>query len=204
MAKQQRAAVFTERETELIELVAATAAAKVYADGAGGQIDHYRIIEKLLYNYKRLETLVKNEEEYLTVEHHGRSKSVVVFMPSGGIRQTEEEVAGEIARERLLHYEKTAANFREVEKVINLFRERKEFIVIRMYYMGEDPDGNARKPSAPQYTWEDIALELSARDILKDEKTARRWRKNLINDMAVCMFGRAGAMTVGQYRHRNI
>jgi hypothetical protein len=206
MAKKpaaQESATVTDELLRLIELAATTAASKVYADGAG-RADHYRAIEKLLYNYKRLETLVRNEEEYLTVESHDKSKSVVVFSPNGGAYRTVEEVAEEIARDRLLKYERTCSNFREVEQVINLFREIKEFIVIRMYYMGEDADGNERDPSAPRYTWEDIALELSARNMLKNEKTARRWRKNLINDMAVCMFGRAGAMTVGQCRHRNV
>ena len=200
MAQNEAGGIFTERELEMIELSAVAAARGIGVNTPGGAADHYRIVEKLLYNFKRLETLVKNDEQYLTVEQHGKSKSVVVYTPSGGAYRTEDEIAGDVARERLINYERTAANFREVEKVIDLFRESKEFIVIRMYYFNEDPEGNPRKPEAPRYTWEEITVELSDRCILKDEKTARRWRTNLINDIAVCMFGVAGAVTVGKYR----
>jgi len=163
-------------------------------------IDHYRSVERLLYNYKRLETLVKNEREYLSVEHHEKSKSVVVHMAGGGKYRTKENVVEELARERLLNYEKTAARFREVEKVIDIFRNRKEFIVIRMYYFNETADGCERAAEAPQYTWEEIAFELSEFDILRDEKTARRWRTNLINDIAVTMFGTAAAVSLSKNR----
>jgi G3E family GTPase len=200
MVANKADAIFTEREKEIIELSAAAGARVAITETAAGAIDHYRIVEKLLYNYKRLETLVRNDEEYLTVEQHGKSKSVVVYAPSGGAYRMEDEIAGDAARERLMSYERTAANFREVEKVIRLFRENKEFIVIRMYYFNEDATGAQRQPGVPQYTWEEIALELSERGILKDEKTARRWRTNMINDIAVCMFGVAGAIAAGNYK----
>jgi hypothetical protein len=205
MAKKttaQASAEISNEVRQLIELTATTAAMRVYADGAG-QVDHYRTTEKLLYNYKRLESLVRNEEEYLTIEHHAKSKSVVVFNPSGGAFKTEEDVMLEAAHERAISYARAVVNFREVERVIDLFRDRKEFIVIRMYYFREDADGNEREHSGARCTFEDIAIELSERDILKDEKTARRWRTNLISDIAVCMFGKAAAISTGAYRPKN-
>jgi hypothetical protein len=196
----ESAKVFNERETDLIELAASQAAAKVYNETAGDKLDYYRIVEKLLYNYKRLAMLVLNKKDYLNVEYHEKSKSIVVFgngshMPDG--------VEAELTRTKLLSYEKTAANFRDIESVLNLFRERKEFIVIRMYYFGEDADGKEREAGAEKYTWEEIAFELSRREILKDEKTARRWRTNLINDIAVCMFGKAGAISLGRKHNKS-
>lgn len=205
MAKKDQSNGIAEEVKELIALTAEETATKIYMENVSGQVNYYRIIEKLLYNYNRLSVLVRNEEEYLTVELHGRSKSVVVYSESGGGQyQSGDDVAEEVARQKLLNYERTAANFREVEKVIDLFRHRKEFAVIRMYYFGEDADGNQRDTAAPQYTWEEIALELSERDILKDAKTARRWRNNIINDIAVCMFGRAAAISTGVYRGKQL
>lgn len=204
MAKKQQAGIADEVK-ELIALTAEETASRVYMENVSGQVNYYRIVEKLLYNYKRLEALVRNEEEYLTVELHGRSKSVTVYSASGGgTYKCADDIAEEVARERLANYERTASNFREVEKVLDLFRARKEFIVIRMYYFGEDADGNERTDNAPQYTWEQIALELSERGILRDEKTARRWRNNIINDIAVCMFGKPAAISTGVFRGKNL
>lgn len=205
MANKEQHNGIAEEVKELIALTAEETASKIYLENITGQVNYYRIVEKLLYNYKRLDALVANEEEYLTVELHGKSKSVTVYSPSGGgTYRAEEDIVEEVARQRLLNYERTATNFREIEKVIDLFRARKEFDVIRMYYFGEDAEGNQRDQDAPQYTWEEIALELSERDILKDAKTARRWRNNIINDIAVCMFGKAAAISTGVYRGKTL
>lgn len=186
----------------VIDATAEKTASKIYMENVTGQVNYYRIMERVLYNYKKLKKLVQNEREYLTVEMHSRSKSVVVASSSGtrGVFVSDEEIAEEVARERLANYERTAANLHEVEKVINMFRDEKQFIVIQMYYFNEDADGNEREAGAPQYTWEDIALELAERGILKDEKTARRWRNNLINDMAIVMFGKTAAISTGVFR----
>ena len=203
--KNEKTGGVAEGIKELIALTAEETASRVYLENVSGQVNYYRIIEKLLYNYKRLKTLVENEEEYLTVELHEKSKSVTVYSAhGGGTYKCAEDIAEEVARERLANYERTAANFREVEKVLALFRNRKEFVVIRMYYFGEDPDGNERGNDAPQYTWEQIALDLSERGILRDEKTARRWRNNIINDIAVCMFGKPAAISTGVFRGKGI
>lgn len=193
---------------DLRELIAATAeetAAKIYMENVAGQVNYYRIVEKLLYNYKSLQELVRNEKEYLTVERHERSKSVVVYSSgSRGVYQSQDDIAEELAREKLLNYERTAANLREVEKVLAIVRNRKQFIVIRMYYFNENADGSEREASAPQNTWDDIAFELGERGILKDAKTARRWRNNIINDIAVLMFGKPAAISTGVFRGKNL
>jgi len=173
------------------------------ATGGGAQLNHYRIIEKLLYNYKRLERLVKREADYLSAGRHAKSKYMIVYAPGGNAFKTDEDATREIERERLTNYERTAARFREIDSVIALFRDSREFIVIRMYYFNEDPDGNERAPDSQKYTWEEIAFELSERGVLRDEKTARKWRTKIITEIAICVFGLAAAVTSDEYRSRN-
>ena len=42
--------------------------------------------------------------------------------------------------------------------------------------------------------------ELSDAGILKEIKTARRWRNKIVNDMAVCVFGIPAAVSAATYR----
>lgn len=193
--------------TELRELIAVTAeetASKIYNENISGQVNYYRIIERLLYNYNKLKALVENEKEYIAVELKGKSKSIVSFSSCGGGYKSQDEIIEEIEKQKQISYKRTAANFEEVEKVISLFEDRKEFAVIRMYYFNEDAEGNQREEALPQYTWEEVAHELSRMGVLKDSKTARRWRNNIINDMAVCMFGKPAAISTGVFRSKII
>ena len=82
--KNEKTGGVAEEIKELIALTAEETASRVYLENVSGQVNYYRIIEKLLYNYKRLKTLVENEEEYLTVELHEKSKSVTVYSAPGG------------------------------------------------------------------------------------------------------------------------
>ena len=36
--------------------------------------------------------------------------------------------------------------------------------------------------------------------LIRDAKSARRWRNKIVNDMAVCMFGKPAAVGAGTYR----
>lgn len=178
-------------------------AVKLYLENVSGQVNYYRAVESLLYNYVKLKKLVADEEKYTAVFMQDKSKSIVSYSAnSGGTFKTKDDIYDEIARQKEHSYQRTKARFEEVERVINLFRERKEFIVIRMYYFGQDADGNQRPEDCDQYTFEDIAATLSERGILRDEKTARRWRSRIINDMAVCMFGKPAAISAGTYRQK--
>ena len=100
---------------------------------------------------------------------------------------------------KIAHH-RTRARFEEIDRVVKLFAERKEFHVIRMYYFGEDAQGNERPTGAEPYTWEAIAAELEGMGLIRDAKSARRWRNKIVNDMAVCMFGKPAAVGVGTYR----
>lgn len=206
MTKKKGVEISPEWVEKLVDLAAGKAAdetvARVYMESIVGRVNYYRIVEKVLYNYKKMERLANNDE--ITVELHGKSKSVTVFMPNGGMRQykMDEDIAEELAHQELLDHMVTSARFHKIKKIIDEYRTCKEFIVIRMYYFGEDADGNERTEDAPQYTWEEIAFTLSERGILKDIKTARRWRNKLINDIAIGMFGIDAAISSGVYAEK--
>ena len=192
--------MITEEIKELIREVAKETASAVCIENATGQIDFYKAMEMLLNNYTKLAALVGDEEAYLKIDLQSKSKSIVTFaLGAGGYNgtKTDDEIIEDLRRQRAVQYQKTKARFDEVDRVIQLFKNRKEFHVIRMYYFGEDAQGN--KCETP-YTFEKIAEELESLGLLKDERTARRWRSRIVTDMAVCMFGSAAAIGAGRIR----
>lgn len=201
MAKK-KAGIITEEVKELINEVARATASMAYIDNVGGEINYFRAMESLLYNYKKLAALVADYEAYTTIELRERSKSIVQFSPSSGGYKTQDDIIAEMERDKVISYHRTRARFEDIDRVIRLFADRKEFHVIRMYYFGEDAEGNARPAGEQQYTWEDIAEELSGMGLIRDAKSARRWRNKIVNDMAVCMFGKPAAVGVGTYRRK--
>lgn len=191
----------SEDVRELINEVARATACAAY-ENTSGPVNYFRAMESLLFNYKKLAALVADYEGYMKVELPEKSTSIVAFSPSSGYSgyKAREDILEEIERDKLAAYQKTRARFEELEKVVNLFRDRKEFHVVRMYYFGEDAQGNERPENAKPYTWEEIAFELSDMGLVRDAKSARRWRNKIVNDMAVCMFGKAAAVGMGAYR----
>lgn len=189
----------SEDVRELINEVARATACAAY-ENTSGPVNYFRAMESLLFNYKKLAALVADYESYMKVELPEKSTSIIAFSPSSGPYKAKEDILEEIERDKLAAYQRTRARFEELEKVVNLFRDRKEFHVVRMYYFGEDAEGNQRPDDAKSYTWEEIAFELSDMGMVRDAKSARRWRNKIVNDMAVCMFGKAAALGMGAYR----
>jgi hypothetical protein len=194
----------TPEARELIQLTAKTTAAetatKFFTEGTG-KINYYRAVETLLYNYNKLRKLVENEEDYTAVMLQKKSTSFVTFSPNAGYTdKTDDDIFDEIKHQKEMSYQRTKTQFEGVERIINLFKDRKEFIVIRMYYFNQDAQGNQRPADSEQYTFEEITSELSELGLLRDIKTARRWRSKIINDMAVCMFGQPAAISASTYR----
>ena len=191
----------SEDVRELINEVARATACAAY-ENMSGPVNYFRAMESLLFNYKKLAALVADYEGYMKVELPEKSTSIIAFSPLSGTYKAKEDILEEIERDKLAEYQRTRARFEELEKVVNLFRDRKEFHVVRMYYFGEDAEGNQRPDDAKPYTWEEIAFELSDTGMVRDAKSARRWRNKIVNDMAVCMFGKAAAVGMGTYRGR--
>ena len=96
---------------------------------------------------------------------------------------------------RTASYERTRARFEELDAVIRQFGNREEFIVIRMYYFGEDADGNDRG-EAGALTFEAISAELTGKGVIRTEKTLRTWRTRLVQEMTVLLFGVDGAVSI--------
>ena len=144
-------------------------------------------METLLYNYKKLAALVADEEAYCEVEYHAGRKTFSTTPQAKGFiqRKTEAEIVEEMREEKQKQFKETKSGFDRLTRAISLFKGHKEFVVIRLYYFGEDINGNPREGGTA--TWEEIAEELSDAGVLKEIKTARRWRNKIVNDMAVCV-----------------
>ena len=188
-----------EEMKELIKEIAQETASCAYQDNIGGTVNYFRVMESLLYNYKKLEALVADEAEYIQVEYKEKSTSLVAYSSSSCVHKTKEDILEEMKQERIVSFQRTKARFDEVDRVVKLFQDKKEFHVIRMYYFDEGADGSARDSNKP-YTWDDIATELSIMGYVRDTKSARRWRNNIVNDMAVCLFGKPAAISSATYK----
>lgn len=182
---KKKTGLITDEVRELINEVARETASMAYIDGMGGEVNYFRAMESLLFNYKKLAALVADYEAYTHVELQGRSASISSYSPSSGYTyRTEEDILDEMKRDKIISYHRTRARFEEIDRVVKLFAERKEFHVIRMYYFGEDAQGNERPAGAEPYTWEAIAAELEGMGLIRDAKSARRWRNKIVNDSA--------------------
>lgn len=167
-------------------------------ESKGKNINYFKAMEMLLYNYPKLKALVADKEAYTEVEIHERSKDLIMRSPSsGGLPKDREDKWQEIKRERTISYLRTLDQFEEIDRVVQLFKDRPEFDIIRMYYFNEDKDGNQRPDYAPKYTFEDIGFELGI-----DKDTARRRRNALVRDMTISMWGSAAAVAVCTWKEK--
>lgn len=172
---KKKTGLIADEVRELINEVARETASMAYIDGMGGEVNYFRAMESLLFNYKKLAALVADYEAYTHVELQGRSASISSYSPSSGYTyRTEKDILDEMKRDKIISYHRTRARFEEIDRVVKLFAERKEFHVIRMYYFGEDAQGNERPAGAEPYTWEAIAAELEGMGLIRDAKSARR------------------------------
>lgn len=204
MAKKQ--AVLSDELKAAIEEAARAGAFEAYKTNAGSYVNYFKAMESLLRNYKKLAALVADEEAYCEVEYHAGRKTFAAGASSGGgyyQQRTEADIIDELREEKQKQFQKTKHGFESLDKAIRLFEAQKEFAVIRLYYFGEDISGNPRA-GGKAATWEETAFELEEAGILKEIKTARRWRNKIVNDMAVCVFGIPAALSAGTYRDRAV
>lgn len=158
--------------------------------------NYFRIMEKLLYSYPALKRIVSDKAGYTKVELRERSKTLVNFKPSGQWK-SREDVIEELERDKEAEFDTTAKDFKRLDRVIQQFKDRKEFPVIRLYYLNENADGSPRPPDAPEMTWEELSAELD-----RGIKTVSRWRNDIVNDMAICLFGIDAAIQAGTERKK--
>ena len=154
----------------------------------------YRATERLLRAWPRLKRIHDHPEDY-GFEPVQRSKDISVAPPPGSGVHDPMEAAEAHVDSRAASYDRTVARFNEIDAVVRTFEDKPEFVVIRMYYFGEDAAGNDRGDARP-YTFEEIAEELSYAGIERSERTLRIWRTKLVQDMTVMLFGVDGAVSV--------
>jgi len=167
-----------------------------------GYVNYFKAMEALLYNYHKLEALVADEDAYCEVEYHsGRKTFSSASKVTGYVqRKTEAEIVDDIREEKQRRFAETKSAFAALQRAIALFEGQKEFSVIRLYYFGENIDGSLRQDGRAA-TWEEVTEALSDAGILREIKTARRWRNRIVNDMAVCVFGAPAALSAATVRH---
>lgn len=189
----------TKKQEELEKIIAdtakLTASEVVRQQNVANQTNLYRVMERLLRSYKAIQKIVSNPDEY-GFEPPARSTSISVAPPPGGGFRDREEAMEDILKARHTSFERTVARFNEINNVVKLYEDRPEFIVIRMYYFNEDADGCERPADSKYYSFEEISEELSARGIQRSDKTLRKWRTALVQEMTVTLFGIDGALSV--------
>ena len=182
---------------QIIESAAKSAASEVVRQQRRSRnVNLYRAMERLLRSYPYLRKLALHPEDYGFVPPE-RSKSITIAPPAGGGVRDHEEMIADAISDRVASYERTKARYDELDSVVSQFKNRPEFIVIEMYYWNQDSHGNERDEDSKQYTFEDISQELSASfGIQRSEKTLRKWRTELVQEMTVLLFGIDGAISV--------
>ncbi len=155
----------------------------------------YRTTERLLRNYKKYQHLVTDLEGY-GFEPIEKSHSVSVAPPPGSGVTDKLDLYDEHVAARRASYERTKARYDEIDAVVRQFRDKEEFIVIRMYYFNENANGQDRGEDAKSYTFEEISEELAIVGINRSEQTLRKWRTRLVQDMTVLLFGVDGAVSI--------
>lgn len=173
----------------------------VRQQGAASRSNHYKDTERLLRNYKAMKRLYDHPEEY-PLTPPARSKSVTVAPPSGAGFRSHEDIMDEVIEARLRSYGVSCAQFRWIDDVIKQFENKPEFIVIRMYYFGEDAHGDDRPEGSRDYTFEEISEALAEVGLSRSEKTLRTWRSQLVQDMTVCLFVMDGTLSLGNREAR--
>lgn len=183
------------KEQQLMEESAEAGARKVLQLQAQQRnINLYRAMERLLRGFAYRVRIAEHPEEFDFFKT-GRSKDISIAPPPGtGV--VDKIQAGEIFTEaRKKAYEVEMYKLQQTYYAIAPFKDKPEFIVVRMYYFNEDANGNSRGDAKP-YTFAEIAEALDAVGIQRSEKMLRKWRTRLVQDMTVLMFGADGVVSV--------
>lgn len=157
-------------------------------------VQHYRIMERMLFGYKKLAERVRNHQEYMEI--HERSKSITFASSSMSGYKDRDDILDEAIAEREASYQRSKAQYDEIDSIVRQFAHLEEFIVIRMYYFNEDAHGNDRGDDAKKYTFAEITDELAEMGIARNERTVRSWRTRIVEDMTVQLFGVEGAISI--------
>ena len=157
-------------------------------------INLYRAMERLLRGFSHRVRIAEHPEEFDFFKT-GKSKDISVAPPPGTGVVDKIEAAEMFTEARKKAYEIEMYKLQQTYYAIAPFKDKPEFLIIRMYYFNEDVNGNSRGDAKP-YTFSEIAEELASIGIERSEKMLRIWRTKLVQDMTVMMFGADGALSV--------
>lgn len=143
---------------------------------------HFAMAEKLLYAYPKLKKVIESRQEYLEGIYRERSKDFVSTMGAKAYK-SREEILEEMQEDRESEYYKTIIAVRHIEAALKTCENEPGYRFVRMFYFNEDIDGNPRGYEK-RCTWEEIAEVMK-----KDTKTVRRWRNQIVDQFAICIFG---------------
>lgn len=140
----------------------------------------FKNAEKLLYNYNSLKEHVADENEYFDMMYKNSSKSIVRYSKSKVYISDDE-----MLKSREGSYLRSKGDLQRIEKAVKKVKDKKEFNVIQLRYFSKKHNGDT-------YTFEEIAEILSNSGDYSDtlnEKTVRRWRSSIVQEIAISLFG---------------
>jgi hypothetical protein len=143
------------------------------------QSNAFKSTERLLYNYNALKSHLENETEYLDMAFHKTAGSVVRYQKNKVDKPSDDQ----ILQDRIDSYRRSLHDFEKVKKAIDTVSNRKGFEIIRLKYL---------TPGNETATYESIAKQLCGTQGFSEklnEKTVRRYKNLLINEIATLIFG---------------
>ena len=158
-------------------------------------INYYRATEDALRAYIKVKRQLEHPEEYGFFPT-GKSHDISVAPPPGLGLRDKVEINELFVQSKENSFIRSMTRFAELDAVVRLFEKRPEFIIIRMYYFGEDANGEDRGIDAKPYTFAEISEALSYIGIEWSERACRYRRANLVRDMTVQLFGIDGALSI--------
>lgn len=148
----------------------------------------FKNAEKLLYSYETLKEYLEDEQEYIDIALHAKSKSIVVYSSTGGGQRDEDE----ILKDRRAQYERTKADLKRIEKALKKIEGRKGYEVIEWRYLRRKEIKEGDRVTEEVYTYEEITEMLAGKDGYSEnlnEKTVRNYKNTLVREIAVLLFG---------------
>lgn len=143
------------------------------------QSNAFKNTERLLYNLDALEKHLESEEEYLGMAFHKTSGSVVKYQKN----KTEKPSDDLLLKDRMESYKRSKHDYNRIKAALDLVSEHKGFPIIQLKYLS---------PGYQTMTYEQLAEELAGQYGFSDklnEKTVRRYKNLIINEIATILFG---------------
>lgn len=148
----------------------------------------FKNTEKILYCFNTLKEHIADEAEYIAMIRKNRSNSMVIYSKNK-TKPLEEDL---LIEERIASYNRSKSDVERIEKALQKIKGRKGYEVIEMRYLQRKRIIENGKQTEEIYTFEEIADTLAGQQGYNEElseRTIRRYKNTLIQQMAVFLFG---------------